>query len=523
MENTNVLLEARKIVKDFASQRALDHVDFNVRRGEVHALVGQNGAGKSTLIKIIAGLYRADQGEILIDGVRQSITNPKDSQKLGLAFIHQELSIVPHLSAAENIFQGRRYPRNKIGFVSLLKMIEMAKKIPDALPIGADLRIPASSLSVIQQWKMVINRALAMQSHLIFMDEPTGSLTHDEVNELFQAIAHLRDNGKSIVYVSHRMEEVFKIADRVTVIKNAKNVGTESIKKMNSGRIYQMMLGMELKDVFPERKKPSDEIFLEVKNLSRRRATRNVSFFLRKGEILGIAGLVGSGRTEMARLIFGADKKDGGEIFIEGKKVSIKSPLDALRNRIALIPEERRSQGLVLPMDVKQNITIASLTKLLRWTRIPVLSPGKEKEIALSLVESMEIKATGLNQAVEFLSGGNQQKVVLAKWLCSEAKILIFDEPTKGIDVGAKFAIYKMITHIARQGAAIIMISSDLTEVVGLSHRILVMNGGAVKADLMSHETNLSSVLELCLEGAKAPTAGQNSNISKFSHDNSNN
>jgi len=380
-------------------------------------------------------------------------------------------------------------------------MVEMAKEIPDALPVGADLRTPAAMLSVIQQWKTVINRALALQSRVIFMDEPTSSLTHDEVNELFRSIGHLRDMGKAIVYVSHRLEEVFQIADRVTVIKDAKKVGTESVREMDSSKIYQMMLGRELKDVFPPKDEPQEEICLEVKNLSRGHATQDASFHLRKGEILGLAGLVGSGRTELARLLFGADPKDGGGIFIDGKEVSIKSPVDAIRKRIALVPEERRSQGLVLPMDVKQNITLASLSKLLRWLKIPLLSRFKERAVSQPLVESTEIKAYGLNQTVEYLSGGNQQKVVLAKWLCSEAKILIFDEPTRGIDVGAKFAIYDLIIDLARRGAGIILISSDLAEVVGLSHRILVMNRGMIKANLMSHETDLASLLEICLAG----------------------
>lgn len=496
----NVLLEARGIVKDFPGQRALDHVDFDVREGEIHALIGENGAGKSTLIKIIAGVYRSDRGEILIDGIKQNITNPVESQELGLAFIHQELNIVPHLSVAENIFLGR-YPRNGMGLVRLTKMVEMARNIPDALAIGVSFRTPAAMLSVIQQWKMVINRALALQSRVIFMDEPTSSLTHEEVNELFRSISNLRDMGKAIVYVSHRMEEVFQIADRVTVIKDAKKVGTESVKMMDSGKMYQMMLGRALKDVFPAKDEPQEEVCLEVKSLSRGHTTQNVSFQLRKGEILGIAGLVGSGRTELGRLLFGADAKDVGEIFIDGKKVSVKSPLDAIRTGIALVPEERRSQGLVLTMDVKQNITLASLSKLLRWKGFPILSPLKERSVSRPLAESMEIKAHGLNQPVEYLSGGNQQKVVLAKWLCSEAKILIFDEPTRGIDVGAKFAIYQLLTDLARLGAGIILISSDLTEVVGLSHRILVMKDGVIRADLMSRETDLASVLELCLGG----------------------
>mgnify|MGYP003966684811 FL=1 len=498
-DHRDILLEARGIVKEFSGQRVLDHVDFDVRRGEVHALIGENGAGKSTLIKIIAGAYRADQGEIFVDGERRQILDPGDSQALGLAFIHQDLNIVPHLSVAENIFLGR-YPRNRLGLVQLSRMVKAAKEIPEGLRIDADLRRPAGMLSVIEQWKTVINRALALKSNIIFMDEPTSSLTHGEVEELFRSISHLKETGKAVVYVSHRMEEVFRIADRVTVIRDARKVGTDSASLMDPARLYQMILGREFKDVFPTKEDPQDRICLEVRDLSRGQAVRNIHFNLRKGEILGIAGLVGSGRTELARLLFGADRKDRGDIFIHGEKVEIRSPSDAIRCGVALVPEQRRSQGLVLPMDVKQNITLASLGKL--WLRrgIPILSIQKEKVLAQDFFHFLEIKAYGLNQPVGLLSGGNQQKVVLSKWLCSEAKILILDEPTRGIDVGAKFAIYGIITELASRGVGIIMISSDLTEVVGLSHRILVMKQGMIKDDLSRRETDLPSILERSLE-----------------------
>ena len=508
--NQETILEAKGIVKDFPGQRALDRVDFDVRLGEVHGLVGENGAGKSTLIKIIAGLYQADQGEIFIDGKRREIKNPRDSRDLGLAFIYQELNIVPHLSVAENIFLGR-YPLNRFKFVSRARMVEMVKEIPDALTVGADLQMPAGGLSIIQQWKTIINRALALNSRIIFMDEPTSSLTHEEVNELFRSIAHLKSTGKAIVYVSHRMEEVFRIADRVTVIRDARKVGTASIGDMNRGKIYQMMLGRELRDIFPPRDPPQDRVLLEVKNLSRGQVVKNVSFQLRSGEILGLAGLVGAGRTELARMLFGAERKDAGEVFIEGQRVNIETTKDAIHRQIALVPEERRRDGLVLPMDVKQNITLASLKKLWRWVKIPVLSHSKESEAARPFFESVAIKASGMDQQVALLSGGNQQKVVLSKWLCCEAKILIFDEPTRGIDVGAKFAIYQLITDLARRGTGIILISSDLTEVVGLAHRVLVMEKGRIKANLS--EADLETVLQLCLGddaacgGASGPEA----------------
>jgi ABC-type sugar transport system ATPase subunit len=498
-KSRDIILEARGIVKDFSGQRALDKMDLDVRAGEVHALIGENGAGKSTLVKILAGLFPADDGEILLDGKRVSIASPRDSQELGLAFIHQDLNVVPHLSAAENIYLGR-YPKSAFGLVKLAKMVEMARAIPEAVLINSDLRRPVGELPLIEQWKTVINRALAMKSRIIFMDEPTSSLTHSEVEELFSSISHLKEKGKAIVYVSHRMEEVFRLADRVTVIKDAKKVGTALVNVLNSGQLYRMMLGRELEDVFPAKDPPREKVCLEIKNLSRANAVRNVSFQLREGEILGLAGLVGSGRTELARLLFGADSKDEGDIFVYGKKRDIMSPAEAIRHGIGLVPEERHTQGLVLAMDVKQNITLPSLKKLWKSVRFPLLSRRKENTLAQKFVTMTAVKTYGLNQLVSSLSGGNQQRVVLSKWLCAESAVLILDEPTKGIDVGAKFALYRLITDLAREGKGIILISSDLMEVVGLCHRILFLDEGRIKADIRREETDLQSILTMCLE-----------------------
>jgi len=501
-ENGQVVLEARGIVKDFPGQRALDKVDFDVRPGEVRALIGENGAGKSTLIKIFAGVYRQDEGDIVIDGEKRDISNSAASQALGLSFIHQDLNIVPHLSVAENVFLGR-YARNKLGIVRLSKMVEMARSIPEGVTINASLRAPVGSLPIIDQWKTVINRALAQKSRIIFMDEPTTSLTHTEVDELFRSIAHLKEAGKAIVYISHRMEEIFRIADRVTVIKDARKVGTAFMRDLDPAGVYRMMLGRELKDVFPPKARPTDDVCLEVHNLCRGRAVRNVSFRLHRGEILGIAGLVGSGRTELARLLFGADKKDEGEIVVDGEKMALKSPADAIRCGIALVPEERHAQGLVLPMDVKQNITLASLGKIWRWSRIPVLSRRKERTTGQQFASATNIKARDLKQQVNSLSGGNQQKVVLSKWLCNNARVLILDEPTKGVDIGAKFSLYSLITELAETGVGIILISSDLREVVGMSHRILVLDQGAMTAELSSDETDPRATLDLCLQACR--------------------
>ena len=490
--------EAKGIVKDFPGQRALDDVDFDVRAGEVHALIGEIGAGKSTLIKIIAGLYKADRGSIFIDGKECSIASPKDSQNLGLAFIHQELNIIPTLSVAENILLPN-YPRNRLNIVTKSAMVKAVKSIPYVLNIDADLTTPAGQLPVIQQWKAIINRALAVNSRIIFMDEPTSSLTHEEVNELFKSIEHLRSAGKAIVYVSHRMEEVFRVADRVTVIRDARKVGTAEVAGMEPQQLYKMMLGRELRDIYPQKNKVQDTVLLEVNNLSRDNILHNVSFKLHAGEILGIAGLVGSGRTVLARLIFGAMRKDGGEIKVNGKVAAFSNPMDAIEHKIALVPEDRRKQGLILSMDSKKNITLASLKKLLHGSFLPILSRHKEKNVAHQYYERTKVKASGLNQCVADLSGGNQQKVVLSKWLCSEAHVLIFDEPTRGIDVGAKFAIYEMIADLARQGTGIILISSDLTEVAGLAHRVIVLDGGEIKTILDGDQVDLKTITGLLL------------------------
>ncbi len=497
--HNEVVLEARGLVKDFPGQRALDRVDFEIRRGEVHALIGENGAGKSTLIKIIAGFYRADEGTLMVDGRRREFNNPLEAQQAGLSFIHQELNIIPHLSAAENMFLGRRKPRNTLGLVSQKRMVASAGAIPNALPLQADLKTPAGMLSIIQQWKIAINRALALKPRIIFMDEPTASLTYEEVKELFESIRHLRESGTAIVYVSHRIEEIFEIADRVTVIKDGSKVGSAPVRVMDVDGLYKMMLGRGLRDIFPQRKLPQDETCLEVQNLTRAPAVNDVSFSVRRGEVLGIAGLIGSGRTELVRLLFGADRKDRGEISVNGTRVQIRSPQDAIRCGMAMVPEERRSQGVVLTMGIKHNITLAGLSRFRRWVRIPVIAQHKENAAARSLVESTGIRTQDLNKAVGLLSGGNQQKCVLAKWLCRGAKIFIFDEPTRGIDIGSRVSIYRMIADLAAAGAGVVLISSDLTEVMGLSHRILILKNGTKRSELDARQTDLKTVLGLCL------------------------
>lgn len=497
--NSNLILELKSIVKDFPGQRALDNINFDVQKGEVHALVGENGAGKSTLIKILAGLYHKDTGEILMNGLPVNISRPHDSQKLGLSFIHQELNIIAGFSALENMFLGRKYPRNRFGIIDKKKMLQQIKSLPDAIDIGIDLRTPAGNLSLIQQWQIIINRALTLQSKIIFMDEPTASLSYHEIKQLFNTITHLKEKGTSIVYVSHRIEEIFEIADRVTILKDAKKVGTYSLKELDPQKIYHKMLDRDLKDIFPTKHKPAKGECLKIENISSGNRVKNISFTIAPGEILGIAGVVGSGRTELAQTIFGITEKNEGKISINGKQVTIKRPKDAIKHGIALVPEKRASEGIVRSMDIKQNITMSSLEQIRTWAKVFIMNHQKERSTALTMIHKTNINTQTLSLPVNFLSGGNQQKVVLSKWLCTNAKIYIFDEPTKGIDVGAKAAIYEQICSLAREGAAIMLISSDLTEIMGLSHRILVIDKGSKKRELLTDDSNFQEILQLCL------------------------
>ena len=462
--------------------------------------MGENGAGKSSLIKILAGIYRLDEGKILIDGVSRHISSTHDSRSLGLAFIHQELHVIPHLSVAENILLGK-YQRGFLGMVSLRKIVEVAKNIPNGLPLNVDFNIPAERLSAIEQWKMIINRAIAQKARVIFMDEPTASLTFEEVKELFASIETLKAQGTAIVYVTHRIAEVFEIADRVTVFRDGKNVGTKSINNINQQSLIEMMVGQELKNLFPQKEPHGKEVSLATNNLQGGNIIKKITFKLHKGEILGLTGLVGSGRTELAKVIFGIDKRVSGEIFVDGKKVDIRSPGDAIRHGVSLVPEERAKQGIIPMMTVKENISLGALNKLLIVPKSGILSSSKEKVFVSDAAHNTSFKKEWLNVVVKFLSGGNQQKVVLARWICAGSKIFIFDEPTRGIDVGAKSAIYKIIRDLAMNGASVILISSDLLEIMGLTHRIIIMNNGLIKQELKTEETDLESVYSLCLQG----------------------
>ncbi|NLI59675.1 MAG: sugar ABC transporter ATP-binding protein [Clostridium sp.] len=487
------------ISKRFPGVNALDNVDFDLRPGEVHALIGENGAGKSTLIKILTGVYQKDSGTITVDGVDTEISSVQDSRRLGIAAIYQEIDFIPIFTVAENIFLGKE-PTGVAGKISYAEMRKQAQEVLDSLEAEISAGQVMRELSVGQRQMVMIARALMERSNIIVMDEVTAPLSMSETEKLFAIIEDLRKRGLSIIYISHRMEEIFKVADRVTVLRDGCMVGSRNIEETDVDELIRLMVGREMRDMYPKEEVPiSDEEVLRVEGLSRGNAVRNVSFSVRKGEILGLGGLVGAGRSEVARLLCGIDQKDAGEIYLEGKRVDIRSSGDAVKAGIALIPEDRRVEGLVLDMDVTENVTLARLKSFCLGGIIPKVS--EEKRHASDLVDTLSIRTPSLSQRVKYLSGGNQQKVVLGKWLSKEAKVFIFDEPTKGVDVGAKREIYSLMGDLVREGAAIILISSDLPELLALSDRILVMHRGETTGELSRDEATGEKVLYYATSG----------------------
>lgn len=496
-ENGDIVLKMVKIDKRFPGVHALNKVDFELRRGEVHCLLGENGAGKSTLIKILSGAYQPDSGEIYLHGKPVRIENPHDGQMMGISVVYQELNLVPMLSVAENMFLGR-YPL-KNGMVDWDRMYNEARALLKELHADLDVRLAVRDFGVAQQQMVEISKALGLNASIIVMDEPTAALTDREIEELFCTINTLKQKGVSIIYISHRLEEVPIIGDRVTVLRDGELVGTRDVKGLTQDDMIRMMIGRELKEKFPKEKIQRGEELLRVEGLGRGNVVNDVSFTLHKGEILGISGLVGAGRTEMARLIFGADEPDRGKIFIEGKEVQISKPADAIKHGIGFLTEDRKAQGLVLVLSVAHNVTLAALESL--FPNSALMQLNREREAADYYVKAMRVRTPSLYHRVQFLSGGNQQKTVVAKWLCSRSKILIFDEPTRGIDVGAKVEVYQLMNELVKEGAGIIMISSEMPEILGMSDRILVMHGGRIMGELLPHEATEEKILRLAMGG----------------------
>ena len=487
----SVLLALSQVSKSFAGIRVLKDVDFDVRAGEVHALLGENGAGKSTLIKVIAGVHAPDSGVISVGGEEAKFLSPREARRLGIATVYQELLLFPELTVAENVFLGNA-PRASWGGIDWTQMRQRARDLLDALD-SPDLDIDAkvSSLSVANRQRVEIAKALSQDARVLIMDEPTAALADADVKRLMVVIKRLRERGVGIIYVSHKLPEIFELADRVTVLRDGALIGTRTIGEVDEASLVTMMVGREIGQLFPKAEPQIGEVMLKVTGLSCGARVQNISFALRRGEILGVAGLVGSGRTEMALTIFGITPATHGEIEIDGRVVSITSPRQARDLGIAYVPEDRGLEGLVRPMTIGQNISMAALHKISSGIFI---RSQQEVARAAEAIARLGIRARGPEQVVGQLSGGNQQKVVLGKWLETEPRILIMDEPTRGIDVGAKAEIHALMGRLAKQGMAILMISSELPEVLGMSDRVLVINGGRLVATLDRDEANPESV-----------------------------
>lgn len=475
------LLTLEHISKRFPGVQALSDVRFDVRAGEVHALLGENGAGKSTLIKIISGVHAPDAGTLMMDGKPVQFNGPRDAQKAGIATIFQELSLYPELTVAENIFMGH-HPRRWGGLVvDWGAMNARARDILDSLDIrDLDVTTKVGLLNVGNRQRVEIAKALSLNARVLIMDEPTAALTEADVERLFGIVRLLRQRGVGIVYISHRLQEVFELADRVTVLRDGQYIGTRPVNEMTEAGLIEMMVGREIKELFPKVQAGIGEVVLEVTDLRCEPHTRGVSFAVRAGEILGISGLVGSGRSETAQTLFGIRPAAGGTIKVGGQAVRIQSPADAIRHGIAYVPEDRGTQGLVRPMTLREN---ASMVILRQLSRASFIDRDGERALAQQSIERFDIRATGGEQIVGKLSGGNQQKVVVSKWLASNPRVLIVDEPTRGVDVGAKAEIHRLLSQLASQGLAIIMISSELPEVLGMSDRVLVMREGRIAAE----------------------------------------
>lgn len=491
---SDVLILMEGIEKSFPGVHALNQCQFELRPGEVHALVGENGAGKSTLMKVLAGVYAKDAGHILVKGKEVVIPNPRAAQQLGISMIHQELNLMPHLTVAQNIFIGRE-PRQNVRFVLDEKKInEQAQRLLEMLHLNLDPRTKVSDLTVAKQQMVEIAKALSFNSEVLIMDEPTAALTDTEIEDLFRIIRQLREKGVGVVHISHRLEELKQISDRITVMRDGHYIDTVQTKDVTIDRIISMMVGRTIYEATPEvPENPSQEVVLEARRLNRSRVIKDVSFNLKRGEILGFAGLVGAGRTEVARAIFGADPVDSGEVYVQGKKVHIKSPTNAVAHGIGYLSEDRKRYGLTLKMDVESNIVLAAFSKFLGW--LGWVNNAKTHETASHFVQALSIRTPSLQQRVNNLSGGNQQKVIIGKWLTADTNILIFDEPTRGIDVGAKSEIYHLLNDLAKQGKSIIMISSELPEILRMSHRIVVMCEGRITGELSSAEATQEKIM----------------------------
>ncbi len=488
---TENILELRNMTKSFSGVEVLHEVSFSLRPGEVHALLGENGAGKSTLVKVMTGVHQPDKGEIYLDGKLVSFNDTRESRQVGIAAIYQELTLFPDLDVAENIFVGRQ-PVTRGGRIDWRKLYGDAGKLLLSLGVHLDLKQKARSLSIAQQQMVEIARAFSINARILIMDEPTSSLTLNEVADLFRLVRRLRDEGSAIVFISHRLEELFELADRVTIMRDGSYVDTRLLKDVTRDDLIRLMVGRTITDLFPKQDVKAGEVVLKVENLARVGSFSDVSFELRRGEILGMAGLVGAGRTNVARAIFGVEPATAGTIQIEGREVAVTSPQQAIRLGLAYVPEDRQLHGLIPAMPITSNI---SLPMLFRYSQHGWLQERVEREAAFGAALQMEVRANNMWQLARELSGGNQQKVVLSKWLSTNPRILILDEPTRGIDIGTKAAVHGLMSKLAAEGMAILMISSELPEILGMSDRVIVMREGHITGHFSRAEATQEKII----------------------------
>jgi rhamnose transport system ATP-binding protein len=487
------LVELQGVTKSYGGVQALTDVSIVIEAGSVHALVGENGAGKSTLVKILTGVVQADEGDVRIDGQLVHIGDPQTAHRLGIIAMYQEPTVFPDLTVSENVFAGR-HPRTALRTVDWRTMRRETERILAEFDVDLGPDTPVRGLGVADRQLLEIAKALSSSARLLIMDEPTAALSPHEVDNLFATVGRLRERGVAIVFISHRLEEAEAIADIVTVLRDGRHVATSSTADLPQAEIVRLMVGRSLDALFPKEDAEIGDVVFEAKALGRRGVFSDVSFELRRGEIVGLAGFVGSGRTEVARAIFGIDALDAGELLIEGRPFRPRSPRAALRRGLAYLPEDRLQQGLVQPMSVSKNVSMAVLQRL---TPGGVLRPGRERRLAQRFVDQLKIKASSVAQVVKSLSGGNQQKVVLAKWLAAQPRILILDEPTHGVDVGTKADVHRTISHLATEGLTILLISSELPEVLGMSDRVLVMREGRLVAELSRAEATQERVVRV--------------------------
>ncbi|MGA0555572.1 sugar ABC transporter ATP-binding protein [Larkinella sp. VNQ87] len=486
------LLTVRGLTKTFSGVKALDGVQLDLRKGEVHALMGENGAGKSTFMKILVGLHKPDAGEIFFEGRELNTRDVSDVLKKGISMIHQELLVVPELTVAQNIFLGRESNRGLFGWIDEKKLNREAGALLTQMGVTISPTTPIKYLSVAEMQMVEIAKALSNNAKVIIMDEPTSALSDKEVATLFGLIRDLKQKGVAIIYISHKMDEIFDISDTITVLRDGKYIDTKPAMELDTNTLIKLMVGREIENLFPDSVVKKGAEVLSVKNLRRNGKFSNINFAVRAGEVLGLAGLMGAGRTEIARAIFGLDPLDGGEIYLHGKQLIIKTPQDAIQHGIGYVSEDRKGLGFIPGMSVKHNITLGSLPK---HAKGPFIQDQSETAAAATMITDLRIKTAGPDQKVTFLSGGNQQKVVIGKVLLSSPELVMLDEPTRGIDIGAKFEIYKLIRRLVADGIAVILISSELPEILGLSDRILVLSQGQQTALLTKEEATQETIM----------------------------